>query len=220
MRLVPRLRTKLQLFLLVESSFFMIGLAILFTLVSLVQPFWSFSRTVGVNHDIGSFGWVTFTADHYSGGVWSLTTILPYSSPAFSYSETARVAGNAYVLEVVYLVVLGLTLGLFRFEFSRKMPPANLLILSLVVLGVALFALFYPIVAIPGAATTDIGTFTVGGFWGSAEPSPGVTWSWGPGLGWWLLLVGVVLGVGGAVLPYLKSLRAMVPNATVLRSAP
>src|SRR5438552_2828318 len=121
MRLVPRLRTKLQLLLLVESSFFMIGLAILFTLVAL---------------------------------------------------------------------------------------------------GVALFALFYPIVAIPGAATTDIGTFTVGGFWGSAEPSPGVTWSWGPGLGWWLLLVGVVLGVGGAVLPYLKSLRAMVPNATVLRSAP
>src|SRR5213080_1420936 len=212
MRLVPRLRTKLQLFLLVES--------ILFTLVSLVQPFWSFSRTVGVNHDIGSFGWVTFTADHYNGGVWSLTTILPYSSPAFSYSETARVAGNAYVLEVVYLVVLGLTLGLFRFEFSRKMPPANLLILSLVVLGVALFALFYPIVAIPGAATTDIGTFTVGGFWGSAEPSPGMTWSWGPGLGWWLLLVGVVLGVGGAVLPYLKSLRAMVPSATVMRPAP
>src|SRR5207237_3261743 len=159
MRLVPRLRTKLQLLLLVESSFFMIGLAILFTLVSLVQPFWAFSRAVGVNRDIGSFGWVTFTADHYNGGVWSLTTILPYSSPAFSYSETAGVAGNVYVLEVVYLVVLGLTLGLFRFEFSRKMPPANLLILSLVVLGVALFALFYPIVAIPGAATLDIGTF-------------------------------------------------------------
>src|SRR5439155_343467 len=116
MRLVPRLRTKLQLFLLVESSFFMIGLAILFTLVSLVQPFWSFSRTVGVNHDIG--------------------------------------------------------------------------------------------------------TLPVGGFWGSAEPSPGMTWSWGPGLGWWLLLVGVVLGVGGAVLPYLKSLRAMVPSATVMRPAP
>src|SRR5437762_2856713 len=168
MRLVPRLRTKLQLFLLVESSFFMIGLAILFTLVSLVQPFWSFSRTVGVNHDIGSFGWVTFTADHYNGGVWSLTTILPYSSPAFSYSETARVAGNAYVLEVVYLVVHGLTPGLFRFEFSRKMPPANLLILILVVLAVALFALFYPIVAIPGAATTDIGPFTVRGFRGAA----------------------------------------------------
>jgi len=114
-------------------------------------------------------------------------------------------------------VVLAVVLALFRFEFSRKMPTMNLLILSLVVLGVALFALFYPIVAIPGAATTDVGTFTIGGFWGTAQPSPGVTWSWGPGLGWWLLLVGVVIGVSGAVLPYLKSLRSMVPSASATR---
>src|SRR2546426_408670 len=32
-----------------------------------------------------------------------------------------------------------------------------------------------------------------------------------------VLLVGVVLGVGGAVLPYLKSLRSMVPTATTMR---
>jgi hypothetical protein len=180
MRLVPRLRTKVQLLLQVESSGFMIGLAILFVLVSLVQPFWSVSRAAGVDQDIGSFGWVTFTSDHFTRGTWSVTTILPYSSPGFGYPDTAGVAGNVYVLEVVYLVVLGLVLGLFRFEFSRKMPTANLLILSLVVLGVALFALFYPIVAIPAAATTDIGTFTVGGFWGSAQPAAGLTWSWGP----------------------------------------
>src|SRR5204862_1264220 len=136
------------------------------------------------------------------------------------YPDAAGVAGNLYVLSLVFIVVLAVVLALFRFEFSRKMPTMNLLILSLVVLGVALFALFYPIVAIPGAATTDIGTFTVGGFWGSAEPSSGMTWSWGPGLAWWLLLVWVGLGVGGAVLPYLKSLRAMVPSATVMRPAP
>src|SRR5256886_15656991 len=102
MRLVPRLRTKLQLLLLVESSFFMIGLAILFTLASLVQPFWAFSRAVGVNRDIGSFGWVTFTADHYNGGVWSLTTLLPHSSPAFSYSETAGLARRFQRLPVAF----------------------------------------------------------------------------------------------------------------------
>jgi hypothetical protein len=217
MRLVPRLRTKLQLLLMVESSFFMIGLAILLTLVSLVQPFWSISSAAGVDRDISSFGWVTFTTDHYVRGAWSQTLISPYSTPTFRFPEMARVAGTAYIIELVYLVVLGLTLGLFRFEFARKMPPANLLILSLVVLGVALFALFYPIVAIPGAATTDIGTFTVGGFWGSAQPSAGESWSWGPGLGWWLLVVGVVVGVGGAVLPYLKSLRSMGPRADVVR---
>src|SRR5438876_298503 len=79
-------------------------------------------------------------------------------------------------------------------------------------LGVALFALFFPIVAIPGAATTDRGTFTITGFWGSAStPSPPTGWSWGPGLGWWILLLAVVSGSVGAILPYVKSIRAMIP---------
>src|SRR2546427_9889243 len=93
------------------------------------------------------------------------------------------------------------------------MPTLSLLILSLIVLGVALVALFFPIVAIPGAATTDVGTFTINGFWGSASTAgPPTGWSWGPGLGWWVLLVAVVLGTVGAVLPYVKSIRAMIPS--------
>src|SRR3989442_12954472 len=93
------------------------------------------------------------------------------------------------------------------------MPTLSLLILSLIVLGVALVALFFPIVAIPGAATTDVGTFTINGFWGSASTAgPPTGWSWGPGLGWWILLVAVVLGAVGAVLPDVKSIRAMIPS--------
>jgi len=214
-----RLRTKLQMLLQIESSGFALGLAILFVLVSLALPFWSLSSTIGGVQDIRSFAWVSFTTDRYTRGAWSGTTILPYNSPGFPYTDTAGVAGNVYVLSLVFLVVLAVVLALFRFEFSRKMPTMNLLILSLVVLGVALFALFYPIVAIPGAATTDVGTFTIGGFWGTAQPLPGMTWSWGPGLGWWLLLLGVVSGVSGAVLPYLKSLRSMVPSASTMRPA-
>src|SRR5205807_8883567 len=142
----------------------------------------------------------SFTTERYTRGAWSETTIMPYNSPGFPYPDTAGVAGNLYVLSLVFIVVLAVVLALFRFEFSRKMPPMNLLILSLVVLGVALFALFYPIVAIPGAATTDVGTFTIGGFWGTTEPSPGVTWSWGPDRGWCLRMAGVGFGVRGAVL--------------------
>ena len=212
-----RLRTKFQMLLQIESSGFALGLAILFVLLSLALPFWSISRTSGGVQDIGSFAWVSFTTERYTRGAWSETTIVPYNSPGFPYPDAAGVAGNLYVLSLVFIVVLAVVLALFRFEFSRKMPTMNLLILSLVVLGVALFALFYPIVAIPGAATTDVGTFTIGGFWGTAQPSPGVTWSWGPGLGWWLLLAGVVIGVSGAVLPYLKSLRSMVPSASATR---
>src|SRR2546428_302526 len=91
---------------------------------------------------------------------------------------------------------------------------AILFVLLSLALPSALFPLFYPTVAIPAAGTTDVGPFPFGGFWGPAHPPPGVTWSWGPGLGWWLLLVGVVIGVSGAVLPYLKSLRSMVPSAS------
>ncbi|HYU05574.1 MAG TPA: hypothetical protein VEM77_00130, partial [Thermoplasmata archaeon] len=63
---------------------------------------------------------------------------------------------------------------------------------------------------IPGAATTDLVTFQVSGFWGSTNTGPTQV-SWGAGLGWWLVLISVVLGIVGAALPYLKSIRAMVP---------
>lgn len=212
-----RLRTKLQLLLQVESSGFALALAILFVLLSLALPFWSFSRTEGPDQVVGSFSWVSFTTDDFVRGRWTITTIVPYGQPGFPFPALAGVASNVYVLNVVYLVILAAVLALFRFEFSRKMPPVNLLILSLVVLAVALFALFYPLVATPAAATTDIASFTVPGFWGSAQPSPGVSWSWGPGLGWWLLLVSVMLGVGGTVLPYLKSLRSMAPAPEAIR---
>ncbi len=212
-----RLRTKLQLLLQVESSGFALSLAILFVLLSLALPFWSFSRTEGPDQVVGSFSWVSFTTDDFVRARWTITTIVPYSEPNFPFPATASVASNVYVLSLVYLVVLAAVLALFRFEFSRKMPTVNLLILSLVVLAVALFGLFYPVVAIPAAATTDIANFTIPGFWGSAQPFPGVFWSWGPGLGWWLFLVSVILGVGGTVLPYLKSLRSMVPTPQTIR---
>jgi hypothetical protein len=212
-----RLRTKLQLLLQVESSGFALALAVLFVLLSLALPFWSFSRTEGPDRVVGSFSWVSFTADDYVRGRWTITTIVPFSEPSFPYPATAGVASNVYVLNIIYLVVLAAVLALFRFEFSRKMPPVNLLILSLVVLAVALFALFYPVVATPAAATTDIAQFTIPGFWGSAQPLPGVSWSWGAGLGWWLFLVSVILGVGGTVLPYLKSLRSMAPTPEAIR---
>ena len=117
------------------------------------------------------------------------------------------------ILDIVLLVVLAVVLALFSLEYGRTMPTLSLLVLSLIVLGVALVALFLPIVAIPGAATTDLGTFTINGFWGTASTAgPPTGWSWGPGLGWWILLLAVVLGTVGAVLPYVKSIRSMIPS--------
>src|SRR5438128_7524122 len=139
-----------------------LGLAVLLVLVSLALPFWSLSQAVGTDTDISSFFWTTFTTDRYRGGAWDGTEILPYSSTLSPYRAVASVLGTAYLLDLVLLVVLAVVLALFSIEYGRSMPTLSLLIVSVIVLGVALLALFYPIVAIPGAATQDIGVFTIG----------------------------------------------------------
>jgi hypothetical protein len=181
-----------------------LGLGLLLVLLSLLLPFWTLSERAGSTHEVHTFYWTTFETDSFDDDVWSGTTTLPYRSPLSSYPAIATLAGNAYLIEAVYALILVAILGLFQVGFSRTLPPLSLLVVSLLVLTGGLFALFYPLVAIP-AATTDVQTFAVGGFWGNVQVGSTV-WSWGPGLGWWLLLVGVVLGILGAVLPYLKSL--------------
>ncbi len=195
-----------------------LGLAAVLVLVSLALPFWSLGRVAGTAQDITSFSWTTTTTDGYRGGAWDGTSILPYASSqpvlaGLTFRAVGSALGTAYLLDLVLFVVLAVVLALFSMEYGRTMPTLSLLIVSLIVLGVALIALFYPIVAIPGAATTDVSMFTIGGFWGAqATSGPAAVWSWGPGLGWWILLVAVVLGTFGAVLPYVKSIRAMIPS--------
>jgi hypothetical protein len=174
---------------------------------------WSFGQVDGNDQTISSFSWTYVTTDEYRSGSWIGSDSRPYSSTQFSFHSVAGVLGNAYVINLVFLVVLAVVLALYSIEFSRSMPTVSLLILSVIAVGVALFALFYPIIAIPAAATTDIGTFTIRGFWGSMSTPP-VQWSWGPGLGWWVLLLAVVLGGLGTVLPYLKGIQAMSPQFT------
>src|SRR6266571_5233493 len=121
--------------------------------------------------------------------------------------------GLAILLALLALALPVWSLGVFTvfsLKIGRTMPTLGLLLTSLLVVGVGLLAIFYPIFAIPGAATTDLGTFTVSGFWGNTNTGPTQV-SWGAGLGWWLVLISVVLGIVGASLPYLKSIRMMTP---------
>jgi hypothetical protein len=188
-----------------------LAISVVLVLVSLALPVWSLSVPVPNGHDISSYSWTTVTTDRYRGGAWDGTEILPYTSTQFTFRAVAAVAATGYILIVVLFIVLAVVLALFSTDYGQLLPTLTLLILSLVILGVALLALFFPLVAVPGAATTDVGTFTIGGFWGSASRGPAGEYSWGPGLGWWILLVATVLGVLGAVLPYLKSVSAMMP---------
>jgi hypothetical protein len=207
-------RARLVPFLAFGPSRLALLVGILFVLLSLFLPFWTLSEQTGTRQEIHSFSWNTFATDRFDDGSWSGTTILPYRSPGLVYPTVAVVAGNVYVLQVVYLLILLAILGMFQLGFSRSLPTLSLLFLSLIVLTGALFSLFYPLVGIPAAATTDARFFAVSGFWGTALEG-GTVWSWGAGLGWWTLLVGVILGILGGVLPYLKSLRAMALSPPV-----
>src|SRR5437879_9637233 len=168
-----------------------LALAIVLVLVSLALPLWSLGRVAGSEQDIGSFSWTAITTTTYISGVWDRTTILPYTSsqspfpspfPSPAFRAVGSALATAYLLNVVLLVVLAVVFGLFSIGYSRTMPTLSLLIVGLIVLGVALLALFYPFLAVPGAATTDVGTFTIDGFWCSDSVS-GPLWSWSPGLG-------------------------------------
>jgi len=191
-----------------------LAVAVLFALLALASPLWSITQDQDGDREVSSFYWTTRTQDRFENGVWDGTEILPYSSSRFAERSIAGALGTAYILDVVLILVLVVVFALFSMEHSRTMPALSLLIVSLLVVGVALLALLFPVVAIPGAATTDFGTFTVGGFWGSWRTSvPPADWSWGAGLGWWLLFIAVLLGIVGAALPYVRSVRAMGPPA-------
>lgn len=211
------LRTWAQRMLRLGPSRLALALAVLLALVAFTLPFWSLASVDGNEKEISSFSWATVATERYVGGTWDGTEILPYSSTAFFFRALAGVLGTAYVLDLVFVIVAAVVLALFSMDYLRTMPTVSMLVISLLVVGVGLLAVFYPVVAVPGAATTDLGTFTIGGFWGATRTAtPTRDWSWGPGLGWWLLLLSVVLGIVGAVLPYLKSIRVMAPAARPL----
>jgi len=185
-----------------------LGLAILLALLGLALPVWSMAAFTGNTQDISTFSWTKMATDRFQSGEWTRTTIIPYSSSAFP--TVAGVLGLSYAIDVAFLLLAPVVFAMFSLKIGRTMPTLGLLVTSLLVVGVGLLAIFYPILAIPGAATTDVVTFTVNGFWGSTNTGPTQV-SWGAGLGWWLVLISVVLGIVGASLPFLKSIRMMTP---------
>src|SRR2546427_419935 len=104
-------RTGITRVLALGPSRIALGLAIVLVLVSLALPFWSLSEAMGTDQNISSFSWTTFTTDRYVGGAWDGTVILPYTSTVSPYRAVASVLGTAYLLDLVFLVVLAVVLG-------------------------------------------------------------------------------------------------------------
>lgn len=187
------------------------GLGILFCLIALATPLWSITVHGDVGEwDTGSYGWLGVTTDRYVRSAYDGSAYQPYSGPTFDQHVLASAVGTSYVLILVFLIVLVFVVALFSTGFAHTMPRLGLLIVAVLVLIFAFTALFYPILTVPNAAATD---FRMGvlssGFWGSASLPEVVTW--GAGLGWWLLLLGVILGGVGGALPFLQGMRQPLP---------
>jgi MFS family permease len=189
-------------------------LGVLLTLVAIANPLWSTtSDHGGGNYNTATYGWTTVTTVRYENGVWAETTIQSYTASAFSSSAIANALGGSYLAAVAYLVIAIVAVALFSLEWVRRLPNLGLLVIGLAVVVFALVALFYPLLTVPSAAAANLAPGSaIGGFWGSSPLGVG-TFSWGAALGWWSLLIGVVLGIVGGIWPFLQALRNPMPRA-------
>jgi len=189
-----------------------LGFAILFVLFALASPFWSFRIDDGGGNYVNTvYGWWSVTSEEFRNGGWDKTTQWSYASSDLNQPNLASAMGASYLLGVIYLIILVVVVVLFSLERTRTMAPLVLLVLSLIVVIGSLLALFYPILSVQSAVTADpdFAPLVISGFWGIRTDSAGTVISWGAGLGWWFLLVAVLLGIVGVALPYVRSVRAM-----------
>ncbi len=180
-------------------------LGVVLALIALANPVWSRTNDHGGgSYTTWTYGWTTVTSVRYDTGVWAETLIQSY--PASGADVIANSIGNSYLAAVVFIVVSLVVIALFSIDWIQRLPSLGLLIVALVVLVFALVALLYPVLTVPSAAAADLNQPAITGYWGSVV-TPGATVSWGAGLGWWLLLVGVILGIVGGLWPYVQALR-------------
>ncbi len=208
MSAVPGLKKYAARFWALGYSRVALVVAVVLCLLALVSPVWS----VTLNEPRGgslttTYSWGTVTMEDFSGGAWQGTAVLPYTSDSFHQHAIAASVGASFLAVVVFVIVLLVILFLFSTEWGRGMPRVGLLITAALAVIVGLLALFYPLATVPGAAAADWSQPAITGFWGSTTTGPPN--SWGAGLGWWLLLVAVVLGCLGSALPYLRHMRVL-----------
>ena len=183
-------------------------LGVVFALLAIVDPVWytTFDRGGGT-YVTTSYSWGTLTEVSYESGAWSQTLIRSYTASNANSAALANALSGSYLAVVALLIVLIVVIALFSLEWTRRMPPLAFLIVGLVLVVFALVALLYPILTVPSAAASDLGQTAITSYWGSVSVAFG-TRSWGGALGWWFLLVAVILGIVGGIWPFLQSMRA------------
>ncbi len=182
-------------------------LGVVFALLSIASPLWSTTIDLGGGTSTtATYGWTTVTLVSYEGGTWSQTVIRSYTASNFRSNTLANSLSGAYWALAFFLIVLIVITALFSLVFIHRLPNLGLLTIGLVVVVFALVALLYPLLTVPGAAAADLGQSSITGFWGAVGAFGG-TFTWGAAIGWWFLLIAVLLGTVGALWPFLQAVR-------------
>jgi len=205
----PAWRTWLLRFVGLGLPRLLLVLAMVLVLLALATPLWAFTEAEGNDWTTSTYSWTGWSSVSFRDGVCCRSVSEPYSWPGFDQTNLAASVGNSYLFIVVFLIALLAVAGLFSVDIGRRLPSAGFLVVAVLVVGFALLALFYPLVTVPSAAAADLQISQITGFWGSTTTPgpPVVSYTWGAGLAWWLLLVAVILGTTGGTWPYLKAVR-------------
>jgi len=138
-------------------------------------------------------------------------------------NNTGNIAEAGFYMMIVGFILglIGAAMGVMSRNNPRRTMPAIALAIVAMILAVAAVGLFAA--ALPGAISSDSPGHTGSGpwssFWGSGNGTlygfSGASWTWGPGIGWYLGLVAfVILLVGLIVIIMARKDTGPAPAAT------
>ncbi len=176
------------------------AVAALLVAVGLVQPVWSYEVSGGGGLARHTYLWTWLILENYEQGAWYGTLITPYAGPSFSEFRMRDTVGAVYLVALFLAIALAILVALQYAARSRKVPANVLTAASVFAIGLGFAAISLAVLTIPPAAAAEVAP-SVSGFFGTTTVG-GITFTWGPGLSWWLWLVSTILALVVFIVPF------------------
>lgn len=179
--------------------------ALVMAIVAISQPYWNYSATIGpsgswLKINVNFYGDHAITSTYTSDGTLRDQKVVYYSNSNWEARNVSAVMGNENLLVIALagLSAVGTLLAVPPLRRPQLRPLA--LLLEILLLAVAVGAPAYLAVTIGQAANTDL-SHSISGFMGSATSGGGFTGeTWGPALGWFLVVGASISAFFGLVL--------------------
>ena len=192
-------------------------LALVFILVGLVGPWYGMSTKTSYGDSEASISLTATTMT--SGGVTQTKSHADARAEAEKYggsTEGYDVVNTTFIFTILAFIlsILALVFILgYMFMTGKENMMKNLgMIFSILTFVLALIAVFYFMVALPGTNEMKDSAGNEIGFWYS-ESISGTSISYGPGISWYLMLIGAIFGLIAAIFLLKEKTTAPMPAA-------